>query len=72
MCCVSLMQRGSKTYDKVTLALLVLHLLLESGAEGVEGVSAGGDVGIGEDADCDPRLAISSTTCRDQWMCQVV
>lgn len=41
-----------KTYDKVTLALLVLHLLLKSGTEGVKRVSTGCDLGIGEDADC--------------------
>lgn len=38
-------------HDHVALAGLVLHLLLEGGAEGVEGVAAGGDGLVGEEAD---------------------
>ena len=38
-------------HDHVTLALLVLHLLLEGGAQGVEGVAAGSGLLIGEQAD---------------------
>jgi hypothetical protein len=34
---------------KIPLALLVPHLLLESGAEGIEGVAAGHDLLIRED-----------------------
>lgn len=37
-------------HDQVTLVGAVLHLLLEAGAEGVEGVAAGGDLLVGEDA----------------------
>lgn len=38
-------------HDQVALALLELHLLLESGAEGVERVAAGGDGLVGEETD---------------------
>ncbi len=37
-------------HNQVTLVRAVLHLLLEAGAEGVEGVTAGGDLLVGEDA----------------------
>lgn len=38
-------------HDHVPLAGAVLHLALESGAESVEGVTAGGDLLVGEEAD---------------------
>lgn len=38
-------------HDKIALALLVLHLLLERGTEGVEGVAAGLDLLVGEETD---------------------
>ena len=38
-------------HNKVTLTGTVLHLLLEGGAEGVEGVSAGDDLLVGEETD---------------------
>lgn len=38
-------------HDHVALAGAVLHLTLESGAEGVEGVTAGCDLLVGEEAD---------------------
>jgi len=38
-------------HDEVALAGFELHLLLEGGAEGVEGVAAGGDRGVGEETE---------------------
>lgn len=37
------------THHKIALALLISHLLLKSGAQGVEGCSARGGLGIRED-----------------------
>lgn len=38
-------------HDHVALAGLVLHLLLESGAQGVEGIATGSDLLVGEETD---------------------
>lgn len=40
------------THHKVALALLIGHLLLKSGAQGVEGCSTRGGLGIREDTNC--------------------
>lgn len=40
------------TYNEVTLALLEAHLLNEKRAEGVQGVTVGGDLGVGKNTDC--------------------